>query len=216
MGERRLEYLPVADLVPARRNPKDHDLDGLMRAMRRFGFLEPVTLDERTGRLIGGHGRQEALGLLVGAEAEGAEPPEGILVDGDGRWLVPVTRGWSSRDDDEADAALVGLNGLTEAGGWKRDELAEMLADVARSDAGLDGTGYTAADLEDLLANLGGPPSLDDLAETHGEPDPSLLWPVLRFKVPPDLRDRFLALVGPAGDDVEQFRRLLDLADRAS
>jgi phage/plasmid-like protein (TIGR03299 family) len=82
------EYLPVATLQPAPRNAKAHDLDALQRSLEAFGALEPVVLDERTTRLVSGHGRVEKLSTL---EAAGAEPPEGVVVDGHGRWCWLVT-----------------------------------------------------------------------------------------------------------------------------
>lgn len=121
---RRIEYRRVRDLVHAPVNPKGHDLEGIRRSMERFGFIEVVAEDGRTGRLISGHGRQETLAL---AEAAKLNPPEGILVDDDGAWTVPVSVGWSSRNDDEAAAALVAVNHLVELGGWDGEALAPML-----------------------------------------------------------------------------------------
>jgi ParB-like chromosome segregation protein Spo0J len=57
----RIEYLPLATLLKAPRNPKDHDIGLLHDSFSRFGFVEPIALNERTGRLVAGHGRQEAL-----------------------------------------------------------------------------------------------------------------------------------------------------------
>lgn len=146
---RRIEYHRLSEIVPAARNPKGHALADLQESMTRFGFMEPLLMDERTGSLVGGHGRLETLAL---AEAADLPMPEGLIVQA-GHWCVPITRGWASSDDDEAKAALIALNHLTELGGWNVDDLATML-DELREGPGLTGTGYSAHDLDLLLASL--------------------------------------------------------------
>lgn len=157
---RRIEYMPLDQVVPASRNPKGHALAEIRASMERFGFLEPLLMDERTGRLVGGHGRLET---LADAEAADLDMPEGV-VRIDGRWSVPVTRGWSSVDDLEAEAALVALNHLTEIGGWNNQDLSTMLADL-NAGPGLAGTGYTPQSLDVLLASLKAPDEPDEPAQ---------------------------------------------------
>ncbi len=145
------EYQAVADLVPAERNAKDHDQAALGASVREFGFIEPVVLDERTGRLLAGHGRTEYLGQL---QAQGAEPPEGVVVGDDGRWQVQVVRGIASRDDAHADAMAIALNRVGERGGWKADVLTDVLDGLFGSDLAA-ATGWTADELDDLIAATG-------------------------------------------------------------
>lgn len=151
-AKRWQEYLPLDDLQPNPANPKDHVIEGIDGAMGRFGYIEPISIDERTGYLISGHGRR--LSLLARRDA-GTEPPEGVEVGDDGRWLVPVNRGWSSKDDGEARAALVALNRWVERGGWKRDELTDILESLSTSDDGLFGVGFESGDLNVMLAATG-------------------------------------------------------------
>lgn len=61
MPERTIDYLPVDDLVAAPRNPKRHAEADLAVSLSKHGYTEPVLLDERTGKLVAGHGRVEAL-----------------------------------------------------------------------------------------------------------------------------------------------------------
>ena len=58
--KRWLAYVPLQDLEPAARNPKRHHVD-LGSSIARFGYADGVILDERTGRLVAGHGRLEDL-----------------------------------------------------------------------------------------------------------------------------------------------------------
>lgn len=157
------EYLPVADLAPALKNAKAHDLAALARSFEQFGAMEPVVLDERTGRLVSGHGRVEH---LAAKEQLGAEPPEGVLVDG-GRWCWLVARGWRSRDDDHAHAAGIALNRVGERGGWVPELLAEQLDDLRDQPELLDAAGFTIAELDAMLQELA-PPSFTP--DTEGQP----------------------------------------------
>jgi len=141
------EYLDLESLRPDPRNPKTHDIDLLRASLGRWGYVEPVVVDERTGLLVAGHGRRE---LLLADLASGAEPPEGVVAEG-GRWSLPVQRGWSSVDDDEAGAYLVASNQIGVVGGWDTAALAELLAGVAEG-PGLDGVGFGTDDLAAMLA----------------------------------------------------------------
>jgi len=142
---RSLVYMPLADIVPADVNPKAHDIELIRESIKRFEYVEPIILDERTGKLISGHGRLETLAL---EKAVAAPPPEGIRVE-HGVWLVPVIRGWSSKDENEASGYLIAANRITEAGGWKEDRLLDLLK-------GMDftGVGFGPDDVDDLLAKL--------------------------------------------------------------
>lgn len=148
--DRRIEYIPLDDVAPATRNPKRHRTEALTASVNRFGFVAPALRDERTGRLVAGHGRTQALRTLRDA---GATPPDGVQVDGDGRWLVPIIVGWSSRSDAEADAYLVADNRHTELGGWDSAELVDLLGGLGDEEL-LAATGYTDDDLTALLAGL--------------------------------------------------------------
>lgn len=154
MTERHIEYLPLDEIVEAEANPKDHDEDGIAASLRRFGTIEIITRDDRTGRLISGHGRTEQYRR---AHAAGEDPPDGVSVDDDGRWLVPVVCGWASQDDDEARAALIAVNRLGERGGWKLDELGAMLDDLRANDRLDPAVGYDNDELDTLLAELAVP-----------------------------------------------------------
>ena len=77
---RRIEYVPLADVIPAPRNPRAHSSLPLVRAsIDRFGFVDGAVHDGRTGRIVAGHGRLEALTAM---EAAGEHPPDGVIVGG--------------------------------------------------------------------------------------------------------------------------------------
>lgn len=147
---RYVDYIPLPEVQLAPRNPKGHDHSAIARSIGHFGFAELPLLDERTGRLVAGHGRHEQ---LVALHSSGATPPDGVRVDPDGQWLMPVVRGWSSRSDEDAEAYLVASNQIGVLGGWDERLLAELLGDLADSQL-LELTGFDADGLEDLLASI--------------------------------------------------------------
>ncbi len=144
---RQIEYVPLDDLRPDPRNPKGHDGGTIRSSIDRFGVADTIVRDDRTGYIVSGHGRREA--LLAMREA-GQSPPDGVTDD----WQVPVTTGWASRSDNEAAAALIALNRTTELGGWQDDELISLLADLSEVEDGLDGVGFSVEDLDDLRQKL--------------------------------------------------------------
>lgn len=212
-GPRWIDYMPLDTVLPALRNAKNHDAPGIRDSIGRFGIVEIMVLDDRTGRLVSGHGRREDL-LYRRTAAE--TPPDGIQATPEGDWLVPVVRGWASRSDDEAEAVILAMNRLVETGGHNSEVLAEMLAHLAGLPEGLIGTGYSTDAARDLLAALGPAPDLDKLAASLGEPKADDFWPILRFRVPPELRDRFLALMeGEDDDPAVHFGLLVDAYEQS-
>lgn len=179
---RRITYVPLEAIRPAVRNAKQHDVATLCESIARFGFTNALIVDDRTERLVGGHGRWEALVVL---RAGGSPTPDGILVDEDGGWLVPVQRGWASKDDAEAEAYVLLDNRLVELGGGYDDRLlSAMLEDLNANTPDLfELLHYSEEDMEALLrysrdASDEGPgsPALladedDELGTDHGMTD---------------------------------------------
>lgn len=149
----RIEYAPLSALVSADRNPKAHNIEGIKASLRALRVIDAIGIvDERTGKLVGGHGRVEALRSMKDA---GEAPPEGVQVVGEnGEWAVPVILGWASRDDAEAEAAIIALNQHTVVGGWDTATLATMLDELEATGFDLDALGFDDDALDDLRAQL--------------------------------------------------------------
>jgi DNA modification methylase len=133
----KIDYLPLSSLKPAKRNAKRHKIETIAKSYYRWGFVSPMILDERTGRLVAGHGRLDS---LQRAKKEGQKPPERVRIE-NGEWLVPVLRGIAFENDSEAEAYSLTDNQTTILGGWDDNELHTILEDLA-ADAGLVGTGF--------------------------------------------------------------------------
>lgn len=175
-GDRRVVYLPIDDIIGAERNPKRHDTTSINRSLAAFGLGELPLLDERTGRLVAGHGRINEIRAMRDG---GQTAPAGIHVTDDGTWTVPVIGGWASRSDDDAAAYLVASNHLSTLGGWDDRELTDLLDELR--DAGLaELTGFDDDAIDDLANTL-----TDE--EASGEPASSRGSGALttRFGVPP-------------------------------
>lgn len=147
---RRLAYVPLESIRPAENNGgRIHDLPAIRTSLSLLGFADPLKEDERTGRLVGGHGTVEA---LVEMMEDGEPPPEGVIIDDDGGWLVPVFTGWRSKDDGSASALLLGLNRIPGNARYTDYGLASLLEEVATDHAELlDATGFPAESIDELL-----------------------------------------------------------------
>lgn len=146
----RIEYVPLDEVVRWPRNPRQHDDAALERSLKRYGFTQPLMLDEGTGKLVAGHGR---LGALESLRDSGEKPPERVQVGAGGRWLVPVIRGITFADPNEAESYLLADNRLSELGGWDMDGLREILDDLVTADVELDAVGWSDAAIARLLAD---------------------------------------------------------------
>ena len=117
------EILPVGQLIgmASPYNPRrisDHDLRALRRSMRTFGAVEPIVVNTRTGRIVGGHQRVKA------AKAEGIE-------------VLPVVH--VDLDESKERQLNLALNRI--AGEFDPEALAELLGELKSSGADLGITG---------------------------------------------------------------------------
>jgi len=113
LGRVRVEARRVADLLPAPFNPRTISADalaGLGESIGRFGLVQPVIVNSRTGRIVGGHQRLKAL------QARGVEETDVVVVD------LP---------EAEEKALNLALNSQAISGEWTEDALA-LVEQVAK------------------------------------------------------------------------------------
>ena len=147
----RIEYVPLEDVKKWDRNPRQHDDAAIERSLKRYGFINPPILDEKTGKLVAGHGR---IGALESLRDAGEKPPERIQIGAGGRWLVPVVRGISFSNASEAESYLIADNRLSELGGWDMDSLREILTDLTDDGTDLDAIGWSESAIDRLLEDV--------------------------------------------------------------
>jgi DNA modification methylase len=107
-----VERVPVGKLKPAAYNPRKISAAakvGLKNAIDRFGVVQPIVWNKRTGNIVGGHQRFEVLKDMGAAEVD----------------VVTV-------DLNEADerALNLSLNNAAIQGEWDDGKLEDMLADM--------------------------------------------------------------------------------------
>lgn len=171
----RIEYTPLSEIEGWPGNPKGHDDALISSSIEEFGFNEPMTLDEGSGRLVSGHGRTKA---LRSRKEGGKAPPGNVQVREDGEWLVPVIRGVSFNSQQEAERYLILVNRTTERGGWNEQALGEMLLGLDDLDM-LDGLGFEDDELTgylDLVSEpiTGGEEMAAAVAEEPPETEPEM------------------------------------------
>ncbi len=129
--------LPVAELKAkaAAYNPRkisDHDLEALRRSLRFFGAVEPIVVNTRTDRIVGGHQRVRA------AELEGLAELPVVFVD---------------LDEPSERQLNVALNRIH--GEWDREKLEAVVRELEKAGADLELTGFTERELGELLGTAG-------------------------------------------------------------
>jgi hypothetical protein len=109
-----LRYVPLTQVVLWEDNPKLHDIGGIVGAIKKHGFKDPMKYEPAINGL--GHGNGRATALMVMFE-QGEDPPRGIPVGPDGVWAVPVLFGVDAVSKNAAMAYAIDHNNLTVVGG---------------------------------------------------------------------------------------------------
>lgn len=149
-GRIAIEYHPLSKIEGWPRNPKLHNLEAIAGSIDRWGDVDPMIRDERTGRLVAGHGRKQALRDRKDA---GAAPPQYVGVDAaTGEWLVPVVVGAAWASEEEAEAFLLAHNQTTIAGGWNEALLAPALERALAAKVPV--LGWSTPDVKALLQRV--------------------------------------------------------------
>lgn len=141
-------------------NPRkinDHDLEALRRSIRFFGTVEPVVVNARTQRIVGGHQRVKA------AAAEGVTE-------------FPVV--WVDLDEPAEKQLNLALNRIS--GQWDDAKLRALLQDLDAIGADLDLTGFDDKELARLLQVVTegetDPDAIPDEASVEKRCEPGDLW----------------------------------------
>ena len=151
MAPQEMIERPVAELLKlaAPYNPRKispHDFSSLRLSLSKFGAVEPVVVNVRTNRLVGGHQRLKA------ADAEGLSTFPAVEVD---------------LSETEERQLNIALNRI--AGEWDEEKLIAVLDEIEAADGDLALTGFDDAELVELLGALEDEETTSD--EENGDPD---------------------------------------------
>ncbi|NMJ44436.1 ParB N-terminal domain-containing protein [Roseomonas sp. JC162] len=141
---------PVDALTPRTTNPRTHSkaqIAQIAASIQRFGFTNPILVDEANG-IIAGHGRVAAARKL-------------------GRTTVPTIR-LAAMSEAEIRAYVIADNRLAEQAGWDRHLLGLELQYLTDLDIDLDVTltGFSLPEIDVLIGEL-------SLVPDTGKPDPA-------------------------------------------
>lgn len=157
----KIVYRPTGDLTPYAGNARTHSDKQIVQiaaSIRKFGFTNPVLIDER-GEIVAGHGRVAAAKHLGQAE-------------------VP-TIALAHLTAAERRAYVIADNRLAELAGWDRDILRIEFQALAEMDLDFDLeiTGFETAELDFLLDDSDEPAAdpADDIPAP--EPGPAVTQP---------------------------------------
>ncbi|UJV42964.1 ParB/Srx family N-terminal domain-containing protein [Streptomyces sp. AMCC400023] len=212
----RTEDVFLDDLTPFPGNAKRGDVPLILESLRRNGQYRGLVVrveDEGRYVVLAGNHTAEALrahgagdcGTTVKVGDE--EHPCGVCGNV-ASWPLIARCEIVTCDDPTARRINLVDNRSAEKGTYDRDALAELLSYL---DDDLAGSGYTDSDVELLITP---PLSLEELADTYGDPEADDFWPVLRIRLSPEERDEFLALTvdSPGKEDADRLRYLMALA----
>lgn len=136
MKTQQVAHRAIADLRPRKGNPRTHSkkqLEQLARSIQKFGFTNPILIDDDDG-LIAGHGRLEAAKMLGMAE-------------------VPAIR-LSNMSEADIRAYVIADNKLAENAGWDRKLLSvefQYLSEL-NFDFDLTITGFDLPEIDVLIS----------------------------------------------------------------
>jgi hypothetical protein len=141
-------------LTPDPQNPNRmaaEDKARMAASLAEFGDLSGVTINRRTGLLIGGHQRADVLsGADLQTEDLATPEPDGTVARG---WLVHGGRRYAVRvvdwTEEKAKAAMLAANRFGRLGADDPEMLAGLLRELGAEAE--DVTGYTADAIAELL-----------------------------------------------------------------
>ena len=165
--------VPIDRVHQHAQNPNNGDLDALIESIQVNGFVTAVTADAKTGNIIAGNHRYQALHALGATE-------------------IPVI--WVDHmDQSGAVRYMVADNRTGKLAILDDTALAALLTDLSDSDLGLAGTGYDDAAYQRLLLEMMEDADIPD-GGGFGAAAPSGLYQVIvDFEDDRDSRDMLFA-----------------------
>ncbi|MBU0691539.1 ParB N-terminal domain-containing protein [bacterium] len=140
-----VKHCRLDELTKASWNPRqisDEQKAALQRSLETFGVVEPIVYNEVTGHVVAGHQRLDAL-----------------IANGETETDVVVVQ----LDETREKQLNVALNRIS--GEWNYDLLQELFADLQAEGADLSLTGFSTAELDDLLAPVPSAATTPELTE---------------------------------------------------
>jgi site-specific DNA-methyltransferase (adenine-specific) len=136
--------VPIADLELHPHNARQGDVGAIMQSLEAHGQFRPIVVQKSRMRVIAGNHTTQA------AQLSGMKTISAVLLD---------------VDDDQALRILLADNQTGDQATNDPSILADLLEGLIHSDFGLEGTGFTGDDLDQLIADF----DLEPMAEVKEE-----------------------------------------------
>lgn len=194
-----LEQHHPADLATYHKNPRIGDVGAIADSLRVNRQYRPIVVNRgtHTGRpmeVLAGNHTLQAFRTLA---EEHADDPEFAAID---CYVIDV-------DNDRATRIVLADNRTAELGSHDTDDLLALLDTL---DDDLEGTAYTDMDRSALRDLADGPPSLDDLADEYGEPEPDDYHDRVKLILDPVIARGWRDFRGGYDDDTDAMTALLE------
>ncbi|MBO2942794.1 DNA modification methylase [Paenibacillus sp. F411] len=141
-----IRVLPIDRINAAAYNPRadlqqgDPEYEKLRRSIQKFGYVEPIVWNERTGNMVGGHQRYK------------------IMVHEQGYTELAV----SVVDMDDQQERLLNLALNKVSGRWDEEALARLLEELQDTDVDLSLSGFDQEEITDLIGSLPDVPEVEN------------------------------------------------------
>ena len=132
-----IEVVDLSKVVPSEYNPRvvlqegDFEFEALKGSLRRHGMVVPLIINRRTGRLVSGHQRLNALREI------GKTTAEAVIID------VP---------EEKEKALCIAMNKID--GEWDYAKLADIINELQEAGEDMDITGFDETEIDEILAEL--------------------------------------------------------------
>ena len=138
--------VPIADLELHPHNARQGDVGAIMQSLEAHGQFRPIVVQKSRMRVIAGNHTTQAAQLI------GMETISAVLLD---------------VDDDQALRILLADNQTGDLATSDKSILADLLEGLIGSEFGLEGTGFTGDDLDDLLVEFEPETIIEDVKEVE-------------------------------------------------
>lgn len=145
----KIKKINITDINEADYNPRtisDDEMTKLENSITEFGFVDPMIINLKNNKLIGGHQRYNALLSLNMKKGNFVE--ELNLVElGDIGWVFP-DMDLKIESEQHEKALNIALNKIS--GTWDNEKLFTLLEELEYDDMGIELTGFTDEEMEML------------------------------------------------------------------
>lgn len=133
-GKLVTEYVQLNKIKPHPRNVRQGDIGAISESLKVHGQYRPLVVQRSTGYILAGNHTFRAAKALK---------------------CVEIAVVYVDVDDDQAVRIMLTDNRTSDLATYDDQELAGLLAELASTPTGFDGTGWSGDDVDDLLATLG-------------------------------------------------------------